>query len=265
MTAPLRMPGNVMQTNSAPRRFKEAAEQATRAHTDIAREEYDRGVGESLGNLNAIGALRSGASVAATKEQAKIFGDSVSRAAASNAMALAQAEADADRADRASAANSALRGAELNEREIERQYRAERDKRRDMEVDRGYERGVTVEDREFGYRGERDARGDFVNDRDYLESNRRYDTDFIESGRRYEKTFGEDQRRYDQDFVEDKRRFDTEREDAKAREKRAGRNSIWGAIGSIGGTVLGSVLGPAGAAAGGAIGQRIAGSLVSNR
>lgn len=256
---------------------------ATQAQADVAGEDFQRDVGERLGGLNAIGALRSGGSAVATREAADTYGKRVSQAAAGNALQFAEMDQRrqlemeaAEKFNRLFAADTDWRAKEFEE-----------DKRR---FDLEYGEGVRRYDTSFGedtrrfdvdvdYRSGRASRSDYESDRGFGEDTRRFDQEFGRRTFESDRNFGEDTRRYDQGFgrqsfesdrdyqerlsqyEEDKRRYEQERADAKAAEKKKKKRSIWGAIGTIGGGIIGGIVGgPAGAATGAKIGGSVGGS-----
>lgn len=81
-TAPLRPRSRRAPTgNSA----LDASYAATDAQAEVAGEDFRRDVGERLGGLDAIGALRSGAAPVAVNEATEAYGRKVGQAAAGNA------------------------------------------------------------------------------------------------------------------------------------------------------------------------------------
>lgn len=262
---------------------------ATQAQADVAAEDFARDVGERLGGLNAIGALRSGGSNRAVQEAGDTYSKRVAQAAAGNAMTFAEM-------DERRKMEEAARGAGLEQFRSQQAWRErefDEDKRRfDLEFGEGTRRfdTTTGEDRrrfdiDTGYRDSRATRSDYESDRGFGEDTRRFDVDagYREGRARREdevtnRSFFEDQRRYDQDYgrqafendrqftqeqqqiAEDRRRYEQERADAIEAERRRKKRSLWGSLGTLAGGVGGFMLGgPAGAAAGAKLGGQLGG------
>lgn len=267
--------------------YTAAARSATNAAAGEAEDQFKRVVGERLGQMNALGALRSGGTTTAVRDAGKDYATAVTRAAAGNAAEFARLQNERDAAHSAgvfraseSAADRALRSRELDirERQGDREFsegtrrfdltRGDQTSQFDREFGEGTRRFDLTRaderdryDREFGYRSSRDARADMESDRAFGRQTSRdtradYESDreFTFRGERYvredfesDRDFEEAKRLADRDYAEQKRQFDLERADAREAAKQARKASRWG--------VFGRVAGAAGNAVGGWIGR----------
>lgn len=218
-------------------RISDAAAEATRAYADEQGEAMRRRVGQELGSLNAIGALRSGRTAVAVRDAGRDFSTAVSRAGAANALQAAQADADYEMRDRDANFRDSRAAREDFASDRDFTYRGTRDARADSEFDQRFTedrrrfdvddryRGnraaeddyryrtdfgerTRLADRDYGYRLGRDARADMESDRGFGEDRRRYDETTMDARNRDIRDFEEDRRRTDRSFTEDTRRYD---------------------------------------------------------
>lgn len=279
--------------------YMAAAKEAQQAIADQGADDLQRVIGERLGNLNSIGALRTGAAPVALREAGEDYSKQVSRAGAANALQYLQMR---DEAQNAAARNASL----SNMNSLDRQERAmmfEEDQRRwESEFGEGRRRfdvGGEREDRRFGsefnegrrrfdtslgFDRERAGRGDYESDREFGRQTGRdtradYESDrearFVE-GRATREDFNTDRefQQYvtetDRSFGEDRRRWEQERNDAIRAAQKKRQASMWGAIGRfapavIGGIGGGIIGGPAGAVAGAKGGLALGGAFSGGR
>ncbi len=263
---------------------------ATQAQADVAGEDFERDVGERLGGLNAIGALRSGGANQAVQQAGSTYATRIGQAAAGNAMQFGEMEErkkmEESARNRDSAAYASQEdwrkrefeegkrrfdtttgneqdrfgktfGEDVRRFDTDSTYRGGRATRADLESDRGFTEDTRRFDYEGGFREGRTRRADFESDRGYGEDVRRDDRNFGRTAFENDRSFTSDQGQ----IAEDKRRYEVERQEARAAQQRAKKRSMWGALGTVAGAGIGfAVGGPAGAAlgakAGGALGGR---------
>lgn len=220
-------------------RFRAAADEATDAATAGAREDLSRDIGQTFGNLNAIGALRSGAAATGVQDATNRFSEQVARAGSANAYRAVEDEQAANEASANRAADESRFGRDFGLRErqfgADEAYRTGRAGRADMESDRSFDFGKGraarsdfesdrgygenarqfnaqqgLEERRFGadnaYRVGRASRADMESDRGFSEDTRRYNTDTGFRSQRAnradlesDRSFGEDTRRFNAD------------------------------------------------------------------
>jgi len=208
---------------------------AVDAEAARAGEDFKKQVGSQLGNLNAIGALRSGAAPQAVAEAGEAYSDRVGRAAADNTLGAQRLAFDEQASDREFGYRSG-RDREMDARDTRDFSEGQRRYDTTMQFDRGRD------ERDFGYRQVRDARTDFESNRDYTYRGNRDQRADQESDRSYQfdrDRFGADERyrtdrarrgdfESDRGFAMDERRFgeDTRRynNDSGFREQRATRD-----------------------------------------
>jgi len=228
---------------------------ATKAQADVAGEDFERDVGERLGGLNAIGALRSGGSAVAVREAADTRSKRLGQAAAGNALAFSEldmrqkeletARARGQRGDDAALAFERERFNE-DKRRFDESFGLEKGRfgedvrrfdtstgedRRRFDTTYGFEREKFGEDtRRFdvdtGYREGRSRRQDFESDRGFGEDTRRYDQGYGRDVFESDRDFTSDQAQ----ISEERRRYEQDRQDAITQAKKQRKASLWGSI-----------------------------------
>lgn len=193
----------------------EASKAAIKAATDEAREEFGKDVGTRFGDLNAIGALRSGGATQAVKEAGKTAADRIGRASAATGLEYAKLQQQGAR----DAGEFGLRGAEL------------------AEGRRRFEAGETRADREFDESGRRYGVETGFREKEFGEGTRRFEVGEARAGRdevyrtgraaradvESDRGFAFDERRFGAQQGLDERRFAS---DAGYRAERANRADV---------------------------------------
>jgi hypothetical protein len=267
--------------------YMNAAKEAQRAISEQAGDDLQKAIGNKLGDLNAIGALRSGATSSALRDISEDYSKQVSRAGAANSLTYLQMRDEAQNAAARTAALGAVSAADREERALERE-----ESRRRFDATFGLERDRFGEDTrrwgsEFG-EGRRRFDSSFGLERDrFGEDTRRFNV-----GHEFDRErFGEDTRRYntddsfrrdragrsdfegdrefgyrgdrdrrddfltDREYAEDQRRYNQQRNDYLKEQARKRKASRWGVFGRLAGAGVGAIFGgPAGAQIGAGIG-----------